>query len=142
MDEITFDLTALAVADRLLISNLNVNELLSHVNHEISVDEAKGICEKAGFFVNQVTKNQVDEFIENEAAFNDFKEGRQTALDEMKDFIVKHSSMELTQLNDLDSDALESLSKSIAPKHKHIGNGKRPQKLEIELLDDNALVEA
>ena len=54
----------------------------------------------------------------------------------MKDFIIENSKMTAEQLDNMDLDSLESLSKSVAPKQKYLGNGKAGGN-KLQLLDDN-----
>jgi len=136
MDEITFDLTSLAVADRLKISSLNVNQLIDIINHKATVAEAKAIVEEAGLFVNKASAEAVEEFLVNESEFSEFKAQRNAKRDETISFIVANSKMTKEQLEGMPEDAIESIAASVAPRNKHVMN--RSGGPVLELLDDNA----
>lgn len=138
MDEITLDLTPLSLEDRVMISGLTLNEIVGHVKHTVTVDEAKAAVEEAGFKVNQLDQATVDSFIANEKEFGEFISQRKAKRDETVGFIVANSKMTAEQLAGFDDDALESLSQSVAPKNRRVMNGKAGG-AELVLLDDNQL---
>ena len=139
MDEITFDLTPLAVGDRLKISNLTLNELLAHVNHKLSVDEATAIVNEAGLQVNSLKSDDVAIFNANKVDFELYKAEKLKKTNETKDFIVANSKMTTEQLANMSVEQLDNLASSVAPNNTYIGNGNSGDENTLELLDDNKL---
>lgn len=141
MDKLELDLTSLAVADRIKLSELKVNELLDHVNHKVTIDEAKKILIDNDLHVYAIPVEKVEEFIANQADFLAFQNKVNEKVEETKAFIVANSSMTIDQLSNLNTEQLENLSKSVAPKNTYIApDGKRKDNA-LVLLDDNAIAE-
>ena len=141
MDKLELDLTSLAVADRIKLSELKVNELLDHVNHKVTIDEAKKIIIDNDLHVYAIPAEKVEEFIANQADFLAFQNKVNEKVEETKAFIVANSSMTIDQLSNLNTEQLENLSKSVAPKNTYIApDGKRKDNA-LVLLDDNAIAE-
>lgn len=136
MDELNIDLNPFSQTDRLRLMQLNGQQILDLLNHNVSVDEGKAVVEKAGFFVNQVSQDQITTYLENEDQFKEFLQTIENDLNETKQFIVDNSAMEMDQLAEMSLDTLESLSKAISPKQKYIGTGKRQVSNELVLVDD------
>lgn len=136
MDELNIDLNPFSQTDRLRLMQLNGQQILDLLNHIVSVDEGKAVVEKAGFFVNQVSQDQITTYLENEDQFKEFLQTIENDLNETKQFIVDNSAMEMDQLAEMSLDTLESLSKAISPKQKYIGTGKRQVSNELVLVDD------
>jgi len=139
MDKLELDLTSLAVADRVMLGDLTVNQLLDHVNHSVTVEEATNIVIKAGFQVNQLKSDVIEDYVANADEFTAFKAKRQEATDETVQFILDNSKMTKEQLDGMDPEALETLSQSVAPKNKHVTNRGKGTDPELVLLDDNVL---
>ena len=138
MDTLELDLSNLAVHDRALLAHMTVNELLTYVKREITVDESKDVIEKAGLQVNSLKTSQVDEFNNNAIDFAEFKTKKEADRKELTDFIIQNSKMEQSQLDDMTDAAIQSISESVVPKHNRIANGKRVTS-EFVLLDDENL---
>ena len=139
MDKLELDLTSLVVADRVMLGDLTVNQLLDHVNHSVTVEEATNIVIKAGFQVNQLKSDVIEDYVANADEFTAFKAKRQEATDETVQFILDNSKMTKEQLDAMDPEALETLSQSVAPKNKHVTNRGKGTGPELVLLDDNVL---
>lgn len=136
MDELNIDLNPFSQTDRLRLMQLNGQQILDLLNHSVTVDEGKAVVEKAGFFVNQVSQDQITTYLENEDQFKEFLQTIENDLNDTKQFIVDNSAMEMDQLAEMSLDTLESLSKAISPKQKYIGTGKRQVSNELVLVDD------
>lgn len=140
MDELKLDLTSLAIADRIKLGNLKVNELLDHVNHKTTLNEARAVVNSAGLHIHEVPETDVAVFLENREQFDAFIATAETGLQEKRDFIVANSKMTAEQVAGMDSEQLDSLAASVAPKNKFINTkgGKRTENT-LELLDDETL---
>lgn len=136
MDEITIDLTSLALEDRIKLSELTVNQLLSHVNHEVSIDEAKVIVTKAGLNFYQTEQSVIDNFLANQEGFEAYQAAQLKTLNETKDFILANTKMDKDQLSEMSVETLNSLAKSVAPKNTYVAPNGKLKNNELELLDD------
>ena len=139
MDEITIDLSALALADRQRLAAMSQTQLINALTKGPSLDDAKEIVSGAGLHINATAPRFLNEYIENKEEFAAYKNSIKEARQEKIDFVLANSK-EFTaeDLADVAPAMLDKIVDTVTPTNDYQANGQTVNN-DLELLDFNTL---
>lgn len=141
MDEITLDVSDLAIENRKRLAAMDAETLINELDKKPTLEQAKAVVIANNLHIHSVSEKEVTEFIENKDAFDKFKEKLTNARNERIEFILKNSkSFDRDTLDGLEDALLAKIEEGIVPENDYtLNNGKRVSTSKLELIDCDEL---